>query len=160
MRRPNSHIAGFTLVELIVVLTIVSITSAYAFMRSGSAGTLTLNSQAQTLAQDIRHTQALATTWGTSLRLSTTGGANGSYRVACVNTSSSSPCNLSPVTNPGTGSSYAVTLARNVVLAGSATLDIDSFGTPLAAASFTLSAGGATKTVAVAPVTGFVTVTP
>ena len=66
-----------------------------------------------------------------------------------------------PVTDPATGSSFHVDLQKNVVFVNptTATLDINSLGQPLAAASYTLSAGSI-ETIAVAALTGFVTVTP
>ena len=83
---------GFTLVELVIVIVVVGVLSAYAAMKSSSAGVYSLFSQAQTMASDLRHAQSLATTLGVTLRISVTAGTNGSYSVSCV-TSTTSPCN-------------------------------------------------------------------
>jgi MSHA pilin protein MshC len=147
---------GFTLIELIIVVAIMGVLSAYAIMKNASPALYTIQSQAETLAANIRHTQTLATTWSRSLRLTVTP-ATGTYTVACV-TSGASPCNASPVVNPATGAVYSVSLERGVSIAGPATLNIDSFGKPSAAATYTLTGGGATVTVTVAAVTGFVTI--
>ena len=150
--------AGFTLIEVVVVIVILGIISVYATPKSVSTAEITLPSQAQKLASDIRHTQVLATSWGKSLRLSITTGSNGTYSVSCV-TSGSSPCDISPVVNPS-GGSFSVSLQKNVVLGGTSTVDFNSLGQPSAAATYTLTTGSSTITVSVAALTGFVTVSP
>ena len=157
---------GFTFVELIIVLVVVGILSVVAAVGSVSTADVTLPSQAQKLASDIRHTQTLATTWGRSLRLSVSGcPSSGTYCVSCVTlTAGVPPCDTSPVIDPATGSSFNVSLQKGVALTGTPTpqLDFNSLGQPTqpaapAGASYTL--GGAV-TVTVAPLTGFVTVCP
>ena len=166
-RRPDAvPQIGFTLVELIIVLVVVGILSVIAAMRSVSTADVTLPSQAQKLASDIRHTQTLATTWGRSLRLSVSGcPGNDTYCVSCVTfTAGVPPCNVSPVIDPATGSSFSVALQKDVVLTGTPTpqLDFNSLGQPTqpaapAGASYTL---GSAVTVTVAALTGFVKVCP
>jgi prepilin-type N-terminal cleavage/methylation domain-containing protein len=158
MMARRSTTGGFTLVELMMVMTLIAIIGAYAVVQNASASAYTLKSQADTLAANIRHVQAAATNWGRSLRITLTAGTNGSYSVTCV-TTGTSPCNVSPVLNPATGSGYTNALAKGVAISGTSTLDFDNFGKPAAAASYTLSAGGNTFTVAVAALTGNVTVT-
>ena len=150
---------GFTLVELIMVIVVIGIISVYAVMRGAPTATATLPSQTQQLASDIRHTQLLATTWGKSLRFSITAGVNGSYSVSCV-TAGAAPCNISPVIDPATGTSFHRTVkngAELIVASGPATLDFNSLGQPSAAASYTLTDGSHPDTIAVAALTGFVT---
>lgn len=149
--------AGFTLIELVIVIVVISILSTYAIIKSAPASEITLPSQAQKLASDIRHVQVLASSWGKSLRLSITPGTNGSYSVSCV-TSDSSPCNVSPVIDPASSSSFKVSLQKGVVLDGNSTLDFNSLGQPSTAASYTLTSGSSTINVSVAALTGFVTV--
>ena len=156
---PSSE-RGFTVVELVLVMVLLALLSVYAVMRSVSPAEVTLPSQAQKMASDIRHAQTLASTWGRRLRISTGGS---SYWVTCTS-SVVAPCPAAittPVTDPATGSSFQVSLQKNVIFESpsTATLDINSLGQPLAAASYTLSAGSI-KTVAVTTLTGFVTVTP
>lgn len=149
---------GFTLVELIIVIVVIGIVSAYAIMKNSSPAAYALLSQAQTMASDLRHVQLLATTWGRSLRITAVSGVNGVYSVSCVN-AGAAPCNVSPVLNPTTGSAFAVTV-HDAVLSGPASLDISSLGQPAAGAAYAISAGGTTMNVTVAPVTGFVVVSP
>jgi type II secretory pathway pseudopilin PulG len=153
-RRP---LAGFTLIELVMIIVMLSIVSVYVVMNNVSPAAVTLPSQAQKMAVDIRHVQTLATTWGRSLRINT---ANNTYSVTCTS-SVVAPCPSSTSTNvidPATGSSFSVALQNGVSLAGPATLDFSSLGQPSAAASYALSFGGNTRTVCVAGVTGLVNV--
>lgn len=151
---------GYTVIELIAVMVVVAILSAFALMKNVSSAEATLPSQVQKMASDIRHAQVLASTWGQRLRI--TAGA-GSYRVSC-STSMASPCpsaTSTPITDPATGSSFQIALQKNVVFVNptTATLDINSLGQPLSAASYTLRANS-DKTISVSPLTGLVTVAP
>jgi MSHA pilin protein MshC len=154
-----SKARGFTLIELVIVLVVVGVISGYALMKNSSSSVYTLVSQANTMAHDIRHVQTLATTWGRSLCISAAAGENGTYTVSYFITSTSQ-CNVSPVINPVTGAAFNVSLQKGVVLAGPATLVINSLGKPAAASSYTLTSGDATVTLDVAALTGYVTVTP
>lgn len=142
-----------------MVMVVVGILSVYAVMRDVRPAEVTLPSQAQKMASDIRHMQTLATTWGRRLRMTVTAGANGNYSVSCV-TAGTAPCNANPVIDPATGNGFSIALQNNVVLGGTATLDFDSLGQPNAAASYTLTFGASVETVAVAALTGYVTVAP
>jgi len=152
--------AGFTLIELVIVIVLLGVLSAYAVSSNLSASTYTVTSQANTLARDLRHAQALALTWSRSVQVTTADGTNGSYSVSCV-TSGTSPCNASPVKDPATGGNFSTSVAHGVVLAGPGTaLQFDSSGKPSAAVAYTLVGGSLVKTVSVAALTGLVTVTP
>jgi prepilin-type N-terminal cleavage/methylation domain-containing protein len=155
-RRIASH--GFTLIELVMVMAVVGVIAAYAVVNNLASGAYTLRSQAESLASNLRHAQAMATTRGRSLRVSLTAGTNGSYSVSCV-TAGTTPCDSSPVLDPATGTSFAITVQKGVSIAGPATLDIDNFGKPSAAATYTLTYGGSTFTVTVAPLTGYISIT-
>jgi MSHA pilin protein MshC len=149
--------AGFTLVELVIVLVILGIVSVYAVMKNGDPSTYTLRSQAETLASDLRHVQALATTWGRSLRVTLAPGSGGSYSVSCV-TAGTSPCNVSPVLDPATNLPFTVSVTPVVALTGTGSVDIDSLGMPSGAAAYTLTAPNGTITVSLTAITGMVTV--
>ncbi|HSH90772.1 MAG TPA: GspH/FimT family protein [Ramlibacter sp.] len=157
----QSRAAGFTLLELVIVIVVLGVLSAYAAMKSGSTASYTLLSQAETLASDIRHAQTIATTAGKSVRLTFTAGANGTYSVGCT-ASTAAPCNAvlgDPMTNPATGVAFTVTLAKSVamsVASGASPLDFNSRGQPGGAVTYRLTADTATKDVAVTAVTGFV----
>jgi MSHA pilin protein MshC len=151
--------AGFTLMELIIVLVVVGLLSAYALMRNSSSSVFSLLSQAQTMASDVKHVQTMATVWGKSLTISATAGTNGTYSVSC-STVGAAPCNTNPVINPATGTAFTISLQKGVALSGPATLVINSLGQPASAAQYILSTEGASISVDVAALTGHVTVTP
>ncbi len=152
--RFSARHAGFTLLELVAVLLLLAILSTSLFLR-WSPGSSTLNAQADQLAAVLRHAQALALTQGRSLTFdvqSTT-----SYAITD---------GTATVTDPqGVVQSY--TLANGVILAGN-DLDFDSLGRPIdagnnlvaTALTWTLTGDGASASVSVSPLTGFVTVTP
>jgi prepilin-type N-terminal cleavage/methylation domain-containing protein len=146
---------GFTLLELTVMVAVLGVLSAYAVIKYKGPAPLTLTSQAETLASDLRRAQALAYSSGQRMRVTPTAGTNGSYAVACV--TGTTPCS----------SDFSASFSHSVVLAGS-TLYFNSLGQPSdstgsalsGASSFTLTYDTATKTVSVAAQTGLVTVTP
>jgi len=144
------------LIELIIVIVVLGILSAYAAMKTVSPADVTLPSQAQKMATDLRHAQTLASTWGASLVVSAGGSA---YSVSCLTASASAPCNASPVIDPASGAAFSVGLQQGVsfISPTSATLTFNSLGQPSAAASYTLSSGSSTNTVAVAAMSGKVT---
>jgi prepilin-type N-terminal cleavage/methylation domain-containing protein len=169
---------GFTLIELVVVIAALGILSVYAVQKSTSAAEVTLPSQAQTLASDIRHAQTLAYTWGKRMCFSITfgtppdglcptgsyssSGANDTYRVSCF----SGP--LTPPLPCDTSNDFYVKLQKGVVLAGPATLYFTSLGAPSDSAgnllpsvpNYTLRSGASSETVSVAALTGLVKVCP
>jgi len=153
-------VGGSTFIELLIVLVVLGVLSAYAVTKSVTSGELTLPSQAQQMASDIRHMQLLASSWGQSLRLTV---GPDSYTVSCTS-AVAAPCPVSTnlaITDPATGRSFVVTLQKGVVFGSptTAVLNINSMGQPLLGASYTLDAGKL-STVNVASLTGFVTVTP
>jgi type II secretory pathway pseudopilin PulG len=158
-RKHPHRTAGFTLIELVMIIVIVSVLGVVAVGRSQSTE-ITVSIEADHLARDIRHMQMLAMTWGQSLRLTAAGT---SYNVSCI-TAGPAPCNVAPVVDPATAAAFNRSLESNVTVAGAA-LDIDALGRPLAGGAllngdttYTLTGGTETSTVTVARLTGFVTV--
>lgn len=147
--------AGFTLTEVIVVLIVAGILAAYAVPRFSSPAAMTVPQQADTLIRDLRHAQQLALAWNRSLRFTTV--ANG-YNVVCV-TAGTAPCNVTPVIDPARAGAFQANTVNGIGLSA-ATIDFDTLGRPNAAAAITVSGGGASKTVNVAAISGFVSRTP
>jgi Tfp pilus assembly protein PilE len=159
---------GFTFIDMLLVVAIVAIMAAYAAMKWNTTGENTIWYQAQKMARDIRHVQVLTSTYGKPLQITATAGTNGSYSVSCV-TAGASPCDVSPIIDPVTGSGFTVTLQNDVSLAvsGQNPQAFDMQGRPLnggavstGTTTYTLTANGASIAIAVAPITGFVGVTP
>jgi Tfp pilus assembly protein FimT len=158
--------AGMSLIDLLVTVVIISILGAFVAMRMNTTGENTLWYQAERLARDIQHVQVLASTFGRSLQLVPAPGVNGSYSVSCVS-GSTSPCDTSPIVDPTTGNTFTVTLQHDVSLSGSTTTQFDWKGRPMTGGAlisspvtYTITANGTSVAVAIAPVTGFVSVTP
>jgi prepilin-type N-terminal cleavage/methylation domain-containing protein len=156
---------GLTLIDMLVVLVIAAILGSYAAMKYTTAGDNTLWYQAQRLARDIRHVQVLSNTYGRSLQITST---STGYSVSCVS-GAAAPCTSSPIVDPATGESFNVTLSYGVTLSvsGQNPAAFDLQGRPLngaavatTATTYTLNSGTSTAAVAVAPVTGFVSVSP
>lgn len=162
---------GFTLIELIVVLTLVGIISAYISVNWKSEGNFTVSQQADRLAAHIRHVQSLANAWDLYLRLDIAAGA---YHVRCLVGSGSAPCVAANdiVRDPATGKLLSITMDHSVTVSGTDT-DFDKLGIPCSFSTppdacallsttrnFTVAFGAKSYVIAVSPVTGYVAVTP
>lgn len=163
-RRPQP--AGFTLIELIMVIVLIAILSVVAISRSNSVSDLTLQSQAEKMAADLRHTQALATSLGRNLSFSVSPGSNGTYQVSCTHGStytyklSDAPCDSDPIIDPGTRQAFKVTLEKGTVLGAlqGTTLTFDTLGKPNASHSYSLASSKWTIYVGVTAETGLAVV--
>jgi len=151
---PTARIKGFTLLELVIVLVILGTVSALAIPRFAPSDN-TVAAQADRLARDLRHAQSLALSQGRTLDFVVQSATT--YRVSFGG---------STITNPATQQPFQVTLDNNVTLTGTDT-GFDSLGRPVSAGVllgtarvFTLSGSSRAATVALSPVTGFVTVAP
>jgi prepilin-type N-terminal cleavage/methylation domain-containing protein len=166
-RERPCRIRGFTLIELVMVIVVVSILGVVVLTRHHEPAETTVSIEADHLARDIRHMQTLAMTWGQTLRLTPAGA---SYSVTCASGSVTPPCNgVAPVNDPAvtdpTGNSAFIRTLENSVTVAGAALDIDALGRPVAGGAllvgnttYTLTGGTETSTVTVAQLTGFVTV--
>ena len=146
---------GFTLIELVIVLAIIGGVAVIALPRWAPADT-TVHAQAERLARDLRHAQAMAMNQARTLILDIQGAS--AYRV--IDSAGMT------VTDPATQQPFTVAMDNSVSVAGADT-GFDSLGRPVAGGSllaaarvFTISGPATTASVSVSPVTGFVTVTP
>src|SRR5258705_1122528 len=155
---------GFTLVELVVVLLLVAVLAFFAVPRL-SQNTVELSGQADQVASDIRHAQALSMTRGAAL------GSQGRYCVFFTatgyqyrhnNNSYATPCTTA-VSHPATGSTAAIVLSGATVATANLTgsyIEFDTKGqptsltAPLNNATVTLNATGGARVVVISPVTG------
>jgi len=153
-------VAGFTLLELVFIIVILGVLAKVAMMKLVAPATMTLPTQAQSLADLIRRAQNLAVVRGQRMSVSVaTPGANGRVVVACA---ASAPCNTDT----------SLTLSQGVVVGSTGTIYFNSLGLPVTSAgtalasdtSFTLSyptgSTNATYTLTVAALTGRISVSP
>ena len=148
------------MLQTIAYVMVVGVASATAVPKVlASINASRLDFDAETLAADVRHAQALARGWGRALVLDT---APSSYSVTCA-TRTDGPCTSAaqPVLDPARAGSFSAALPSGVTLSsslpGSAKLSFDASGRPSAAVTYTLSATGATRRVLVSAETGRVT---
>lgn len=153
----TKQLRGFTLIELILVLLIVSIISTYAAIKFPS-GSINISAQADQIIADIRHTQSLAINRGQRYRINFNGdrywisNADGSTlythpasssAVIFLNTGITSSSTHSFLVFDGQGKPYTDALTPGTALAADAVI--------------TLTAGSETRTVRITPETGRIT---
>lgn len=147
--------SGFTLIELIIVIVIMAVVSAYVVARWPGTN-INLNAQAQQLASAVRYTQSLALSQGQRYRLNLTSSSysittTGGTAVADLVTGSNS-------TSISSGITVAWTNLPNALLAfdGNGSPYTDSTATTLLAtnATITLTQNSVTRTLTITPQTG------
>jgi len=150
--------AGFTLVELTMVIVLLAIVAVVVSIHWLSAGAYTVPDQADLLAGNIRHIQTMATAQGRTLRLNI---YSDRY---CATVPPNTDC-AQAIIDPATSQSFIVVLADAVTLTGTST-DLDSLGRPKdnggllsSPRTFQLKADSTTWSVTLIPVSGFVGVT-
>ena len=160
----RAHQRGFTLLQCIAV-TVIGAIGAVVIIPKTLANTAqgTLDYEAQVVASDLRHTQALARSWGRPLVVKTDGVGPFAYIVLCAAVSDG-PCtsSSSAVLDPGRAGPFSVTLRSGITLASSLSnasmLSFDSSGRPSQSVVLTLSAGSASRSVSVTAETGKVVI--
>lgn len=161
------HVGGFTMIEIIVVVVILSIAAAMAVPMLSSAGTMQIRAAGNMVAADLEYAKSMAISRGQRYSVEFDKTAE-TYRL--VDQSGNvipHPVKL--------GFSYVVDFKNDSRLSRVGILDADfdttskvtfnylgspynGSGTDLNSGVVTLQAGGVTKTVRVEPVTGFITV--
>lgn len=150
--------AGFTLIEMVVMLILIGILAVAFVPRAPSQGSLTFAGQVQQLASDIRYVQTLSMTRGQRYCLNFT---SSGYSMTTSN------CSTSAGVEHPAGASFPITLS-GVTLAGSglpgSLVTFSTKGEPYSDAAATtplsgtpyiaLSGDGGTGYVCITPVTG------
>lgn len=134
----KAGVKGFTLMELITVLILMGIISAFAVIRMPDTATYSLSAITEQLRRDIRYTQILALSLNTNYTLVT----------------SSSSYSISPTPPEG---AVNVQMPTGVTLSA-ASVTFNSMGDPTLASplNIAITASGVTNTLTVSPETGFV----
>lgn len=150
MAYQKTNAGGFTLIEIVMVMTLLGIIAAYAAPRWLGSEPL-VDPQQRLLIRDLRHAQSLAMTQGRPLNFEIT--ASG-YQITDTA--------LAVINDPARGGNFQVSLESNLSIAG-ADFSFDSLGRPSDGSSLlssaqvqTISSASSSATVSVAPVSGFV----
>lgn len=149
--------AGFTIVELVLVLLLVGILTVAAFARLPESS-LNLAAQADQLLADIRYVQSLSMIGGQRYCINLTATTYRITNTACATT----------IAHPATGTATSITLGRSITMAwtnlpnnyaqfdGKGQPYVDAAANTLLAAEsvITLSKDGQSTTVRITPETG------
>lgn len=152
---------GFTLIELIIVIMVISILASYAVMKHPGT-TINLGAEAKQLASDIRYTQTLAMTKGERYYLQRNSAV--SYQILSASGTPVTMPNGATLVTLYSGTSFGsfTNLPSNLIAfngEGSPYTTSTSPGTALAStATIPITNGTATLTVSITPQTGRVTV--
>ncbi len=165
--RPGA-LRGFTLVEVILVVVILAIAAMMAIPFATSGASTQLKSAATIIASDLEYAKSMAISRGKQYSVVFNTGAE-SYQIEDVNgVVIDHPIKKGPntyVVNFAKDSRLSQVKISSVDFDGTVTVSFDYLGSPrraddgyLNTGSVTLSAGGATMTVNVEPVTGYITI--
>jgi MSHA pilin protein MshC len=150
-RRPA---AGFTLVELIVVIVLMAIIAAFAAPRFMTRGDLEGPAFAHELAAAARYAQKMAVASGCPVRLVVAGTG---YRLLQPQAEPGAACDTvftRDVLHPGSGLAFAAATPAGTSLGANLTVEFDAHGAPNGGA--VIPVGGIS--VVIAPGSGYVDV--
>lgn len=166
MRRINVCRAGYTLIEMIVVVLVISILGATVMLRMSTASDRAAMTQADQLRRNFSHAQSLALSWGVPLRFAISSAGTG-YAFSCPVIVPGTPCTAAGATplDPATGLPFSIAMTDGVLISpADSTLDFDSLGRPIAgtallslSSAYVVSSIDKSVTVTVQPITGFAT---
>ncbi len=158
---------GFTIIELMIVVVILGIAAAIAVPMVSSASSMQLRSAVNMVAADLEYAKSLSISTGRNYRVAFSTTQN-EYEILDPDGASVQH----PVTKKerylvsfGEDARLDQVTIQNAVFGGGSEVRFDYLGTPYSSASalnsngvVTLEAGGATRTVTVKAVTGFISV--
>ncbi|MBI5814518.1 MAG: prepilin-type N-terminal cleavage/methylation domain-containing protein [Nitrospinae bacterium] len=135
---------GFTIIELTSVMVILAILSISAYPVITGSGGPGLSESAEVVKSDIRRTQLAAMTAGSVRSIAFTAGSAGyAYEIPAG----------------GTGISRdSGSIAHGLTIGNGLTISFNSLGEPATGGQVSVALQGVSKTIAVAPFTGMVTI--
>lgn len=147
--------AGFTLMESVVVILLLSILAAYVVPKAFSTSSLTLEAQASTLAADLQRAQNLAATSGQTVLVCIGPSLNPNTYLLQQGGSCPSTLPANQTTEP-----VFVVLGNGVIFTKRPALSYNSMGQPSNVADFQIKASDSANsyTVSVAALSGLVSI--
>ncbi len=152
---------GFTLVEIIIVVVILSIAAMAAIPLMSSASDIQIRSAANLIAADLEYAKSMAISRGQDYSVVFDEGANsyGIYKKG----------DTDPIPHPvKKGFDYVMNFSNdsrlgkvditNINFGGISTVEFDCLGSPDEGGSITLNANGIAATITVEPVTGYISI--
>jgi MSHA pilin protein MshC len=146
-------VAGFTLIELIVVIVLMAILIGVASTRFFGQGAFEAPAFAQELASAARYAQKLAVVSGCPVSLAVTATGYALLQPA-TSACSGTPAMTRPVQHPASGEDFVATVPGGVAIGGAATVTFSGGGIPSTGATYTI--GG--QQVIIAAGSGYVDV--
>jgi len=149
--------AGFTLIELVMVIVLLGILAVYAAPKLGSISTVKASAFADKLRADIRYAQTLAMSSGMRYRIYVNTAPSPASGYAVVNDSNADGWGTTGAgeyaKDPSGSGNLSVTLNTGdytgITISPAATIEFDSLGKPTLGGGtvLTVSPGGATVTI-------------
>jgi type II secretion system protein H len=153
--------AGFTLLEVMLVVLIIGIAAAVVVPMMSSAGSMQVRAAVNMVAADLEYAKSMAISRGQDYKVVFNVGAE-SYQLEdhygnVIPHPVKKPFNY-VVDFKNDGRLDRVDIQSAVFGGGGNTVTFDPLGSPADGGTVTLQAGGVTRTVSVEPVTGFISV--
>lgn len=157
--KPEHSEDGFTLVEVIIVVVILSIAAMIAVPMMSSAETFQLRSATSMLASDLEYAKNLAISKGQTISVVFDDGDDSYSLEDQTGTTLEHPVKkgFNFIIDFGSDGTFEKVEINQVNLADSI-LEFDSLGSPDEGGTVVLNAGGETLTVTIEPVTGYISV--
>lgn len=159
MKMQESKKFGFTLIEIIIVVVIISIAALIAIPMMSSAADIQVCSAADMIAADLEYAKSMAVSRQKSYKV-IFDTVNESYRIEDESRIITHPVNVGKFyeVNFKTDSRVSQVDIDTVDFAGDDRVVFDYLGVPSSGGSVTLVAGGKTITVYVETATGYISV--
>jgi type II secretion system protein H len=152
--------AGFTLIEMMIVVVIIGIAAAMAVPMISSGASFQVRSAANLVAADLEYAKSMAISRGQPYKV-VFDATDESYQIKDSADTAIAPPGRKNIVRFGSGGQLTEVAIVSASFGGTGTVTFDYLGSPQSLTSegvVTLQAGGITKTVRVEPVTGFISV--